>query len=232
MATAPFPDDRLVPGPIRRPAAALAAVCAVAFLALAVIYHGAARAGRLDSTAFAVLPHASESGPVGAVATAAPFVAFGVAVVVTTAMLAARRWRAAALAAAGPAVAMLVTEVGKQIIDRRINGYLALPSGHTAGVTSVALAVAVLMAGRSRAHVLRTAVLGLLATTLLGAGIALVMVVVHGHYATDTVAGFCVAVATTLGTALAIDRWSGRRRRADGIARSEAAAGPPGDRLR
>lgn len=218
MATAAIRDerlvaDRLVPPAIRRPAAVLAVLCAAGFLALAVHYRGTVSAGRLDSRLFALLPSASGSGAVDELAAIAPLVAFGVALLGTTAMLVTRRWRAAVLVAAGPAVTMLVAEVAKRIVDRRLDGYFALPSGHTAGVTSVALAAVVVLLGRSRAHVVRVAVLGWVVTTLFGAGIALVMVAVHGHYPTDTVAGYCVAVAVTLGVAFGVDRWGRRRLR-------------------
>jgi membrane-associated phospholipid phosphatase len=203
-------DRRLLPAPLRLPAALLAGVCAVVFVALAVRYAGDRTAGRLDDRLFAVLPDAGTPGAgkraLNHVATAAPLVAVGVVVVLTIALLVARRWRDAAFAALAPGLTLLVAEVAKPLVDRTTDGFLAMPSGHTAGVTSVALTIAVLLLQRFRAHVVRAAVLGWLAATLLGTAMALVMVSLHFHYPTDTVGGYCAAVATTLAVAFGIDR--------------------------
>lgn len=199
------PDPRLLPAPIRTAAALLAAGCGVVFLVLAVIYHGSRTAGRLDNRLFAALPRASGRGHVWQVAVAAPWVAMGVVVVVTTALLLVGRWREALFAAAAPGLTLAVAEVGKRVIDRTTDGFLALPSGHTAGITSVSLTLAVLLLRRFRQHVVLAAALGWLGATLLGAAMALVMVFLHDHYPTDTLAGYCAAVATTLGVAFAVD---------------------------
>jgi len=202
-------DERLLPAPIRRPAALLAGVCVAVFLVLAVMYHGGRAPGHLDARLFLALsPTGTVKHVLDHVATAAPLVAVGVVVVVTTALLLARQWRDAAFAAAAPALALVVAELGKLVVDRTLDGFLALPSGHTAGITSVALTVAVLRLHRS-GHVVRTAVLGLLGATLFGAAIALIMVSLRDHYPTDTLAGYCAAVATTLGVAFAADLLSG-----------------------
>lgn len=221
MAIARFPDDRLLPAPIRRPAAALAAVCAAAFLVLAVIYHGSRTAGRVDGRLFALLPEASMTGRLDRVAETAPWVAFAVVVLTTTALLLAGRRRAAVFAAAGPGLAMLLAEGAKRVIDRTDDGFLAMPSGHTAGITSVAVTLAVLLLQRYRAHVVPAAALGWLGATLVGAAIALVMVILRAHYPTDTVGGYCLAVATVLGVAFAIDRVAAR-----GPAETSASAWP------
>lgn len=206
-------DRRLLPAPIRGAAAVLAGACAVVFVVLAIVYSGSRTAGRLDDRLFAVLPDAGTAKrALNHLATTAPLVAFGVVVVATTAMLAARRWRDAVFTAAAPALTLLVAEVGKRVVDRTTDGFLALPSGHTAGITAVALTVAVLLLQRSPEHVVGTAVLGWLVASLLGAGMGLVMVALHDHYPTDTLAGYCAAVATTLGVAFAIDLVTERRR--------------------
>lgn len=213
MAIAPLPDDRLLPAPVRRPAAVLAGVCAAVFLALAVVYHGSRTAGRLDGRLFALLPHASMSGRLDLVAETAPWVAFAVVVLTTTALLLGRRRRDAAFAVAAPGLAMLVAEGAKRVVDRTTDGFLAMPSGHTAGITCVAMTLAVLLLRRFPGHVVGAALLGWLGATLLGAAIALVMVVIHAHYPTDTLGGYCVAVATVLGVALAVDALTRRRAR-------------------
>jgi undecaprenyl-diphosphatase len=208
------PDDdgaRILPVAIRRPAAVLAVVCAVAFLALAVRYHGDSRAGRFDGWVAGWL--GSEARVLSTVSVLAPPLFTALAAVATVTELALRNWRYAALTALGPGLTLLVTELGKVLVDRRIDGSLALPSGHTAGVTSVCLALAIVLIDRARGHVVLGATGGLVVATALGAAMALVMVAGHSHYATDTVAGYCVAVATTLGVAFAIDGVAGRSAR-------------------
>lgn len=108
--------------------------------------------------------------------------------------------------------------MSKPVIGRTIGdpGGFAYPSGHTGGTTSIALVAALLLvslipAGRAAALVLVGAA-ALLAGGAVGAG----MVTVGAHYPTDTVGGFCVALAAGLGSALVIervaDRWADRRR--------------------
>jgi membrane-associated phospholipid phosphatase len=208
MSAATSSDDgRLLPAPIRRPAALLAVCGAVVFLVLAAKYHGADSYGRVDGWVDTHVPQAQPTTSAVAVLAETVPVVFGlIAAAAAITALVARKWRCAALAVAGPALTLLVAELGKPVIDRTIaGGFLALPSGHTAGATSVTLATAIVLLGRFRAHLIRAAVLGLIATTVLGGGMALVMVSLRYHYATDTIAGFGVAIATTIGVAFAID---------------------------
>ena len=128
-------------------------------------------------------------------------------------LLAARRWRGAVLVAAGPGAAVHrrgSEQARHRPPDRRVPraAQRAHGRGHLGGAGRDRAAARSLARPRGR-----PAMLGWLATTLLGAGIALVMVAVHGHYATDTLAGYCAAVATVLCTAFAIDRLAGRRAR-------------------
>jgi undecaprenyl-diphosphatase len=148
-------------------------------------------------------------------------VAIGSPVVVTalTALLvvglAWLRWpRAAVLAALSAPVASALTElVLKPLVDRTRGGSLAYPSGHTTGIFAVATVVVVLVsavpAGRLRTRT-RVWVGGV--ALAVAVAVASASVVVGDHYATDTVGGACVAVATVLGLGVAVDAVADRRR--------------------
>jgi membrane-associated phospholipid phosphatase len=107
---------------------------------------------------------------------------------------------------------MLVTEAGKHVVHRTLEGQLALPSGHTTGVTSVSLVVAFVLvrATNRQTRAACTAALG--AVTLAALAMGAVMVLLRFHYPTDIAAGWAAAVACTLGSALVIDRVAGDRR--------------------
>jgi undecaprenyl-diphosphatase len=211
----PLPVERgpqLVPPQLRRPAALLALACTAVLVVLAARYHGDRAAGRLDNWVFGQIPEVlrSHHWTLTGLAKYLPIVLVVVAGVVAVASGIRRRWNVAALAVLAPAATVGLTELGKQLVDRRIDGYLALPSGHTAGATSVFLVLGLVWLSRVRHRLRAVAVLVAAAVTAGGALVGLLMVSVHDHYATDTVAGYCIAVAVTLAIALAID--SGHRR--------------------
>jgi undecaprenyl-diphosphatase len=208
----------------------MAGACATVFLALAVGYHDSWTAGPLDRRLLALLPDGhGVRRTLHLVADAAPLVALAVVVGTTTALVLGRRWREAAFAAVGPAATMLLAELGKLVIGRHRGALVSLPSGHTAGITTVAVTVGVLLLQRAGRHVVLAAALGWLAATLLGGGMALVMVAIQAHYPTDTLAGYCLAVATTIGVAFGIDRLTRRRLAAEPAADRPRPAPPPAD---
>jgi undecaprenyl-diphosphatase len=215
MSAETSPDDqRLLPGRIRRPAAVLAAACAVVFVVLAVKYHGDDTGGTFDNWVFGSLRHRHlPNHALTRLADLVPPVFALVVTALTITTLALRKWRYAALAVLGPGLSMLVVEGGKNIVGRTLDGMLALPSGHTAGVTSVSLVVAALLIDRLRSHVVLAAALALVAVTIMACAIALVMVAARFHYATDTIAGYCAATAITLGVAFALDAIASSRAR-------------------
>lgn len=222
---------RLLPARLRPAAAVLVVGCAVLFLVLAVRYHGSGSPGRFDSWIENALPRlgyprrglarTTDLGPV------AFFVLDAIATVV---LLLRRNWWSAALAVAGPALTMLVAEVAKPLVGRTNHGSLCLPSGHTAGVTTVTVVGAVLLVQRMRARPVLAAVLGFLAATVLATAMAVVLVLLGWHFATDTVAGYCAAVASTLGAAFALDWIAGRRSRSRPSRPAEGALTPMADR--
>jgi undecaprenyl-diphosphatase len=201
----PRSGDRLIPRPLDRSAVVLSAVCGVVLTALAVRYHGGHRPGAFDERVYGDLTRLGlPRGALILVVDAAPPTFVGVAAALTVVLAARRRWRAVALATLGPGLALLVTEVGKRVVARSLDGMLAFPSGHTSGVASVVATIVVLRISRAR-RVGRAAVLGLLVVTSGAAAIGLAMVTLRFHYATDVIAGYCVGLAVPLAVALAID---------------------------
>jgi undecaprenyl-diphosphatase len=206
----------LVPHAVRRPAVGVAALAAVVTVLLGIRYHDATRPGWVDSWVFGELPTTVRRHRRGLVALAnlvdtVPVVL--VATVLAVLFLASRRWGLAVVALAGPGATGLVVELAKHLVDRTLDGKPSLPSGHTAGVTSLLLVVALAILGRVRGHVVPKAAFAMLLVTAGAAGVGLTMVLLRWHYATDTVAGFGTAIAVTIGLALLIDVVRARRRR-------------------
>ncbi len=116
--------------------------------------------------------------------------------------------RAALLAVAGPAAAVLVTSGMKPLVGRTINdGFLSFPSGHTATATTYALVVVLAVAAR------RPVGLWLVASVTVAAAAAMAwaQVLLNAHYPTDTLGGFCAALAVVPAVAWTIDRLADRR---------------------
>jgi undecaprenyl-diphosphatase len=203
-------------GPLRRPAPAVIAVALVVATALGVWYAGDPVAGRVDQRTESLVD--SVTGDHWRVF--ARLVQFGspLSVVVWAALIAGaalllHRPRHAVLAIVGPGVTGLATTALKPVIGRTFADYsgYAYPSGHTGGATSIALAAALLVIGlaptRRAVAVAVVASAALLAGGVVGTG----MVTLGAHYPTDTVGGFCLAVAIGLGAGMVIDRVADRR---------------------
>ncbi len=118
--------------------------------------------------------------------------------------------RAALLAVIGPGVAVTVTMVMKPLVGSTINdGFLSFPSGHTATATSFAL-VAMLVGTRHRGAATGMLLVAVV-TVPAAAAMAWAQVLLNAHYPTDTVGGFCAAVAVVPAVAWTIDRVADRR---------------------
>lgn len=138
----------------------------------------------------------------------------GAAVVLATIVIVLLRRgnrRAALLAVAGPAAAVVVTTGMKPLVGRTINdGFLSFPSGHTASATAFALVV-MLVVVRERSAMTGMLLIGVV--TVVAAGMmAWAQVLLNAHYPTDTLGGFCAAVAVVPAVAWGIDRLADRRR--------------------
>lgn len=127
---------------------------------------------------------------------------------VAGAAAAARRWSGVLLAIVGTLAAATITElILKPLIGRLRFGTLTFPSGHTTAVAAVAVAAAILIVGARWPRSAALRVLAGLAAIGVAVGVAISLVAQHVHYLTDTVAGYCVAVATVLTLALGLDYW-------------------------
>jgi undecaprenyl-diphosphatase len=112
--------------------------------------------------------------------------------------------RTVLLAVTGPALSVVVTSGMKPLVGRTINdGFLSYPSGHTATATAFAL-VALLASGASLWLTLAVA-------TAAAVAMAWAQVLLNAHYPTDTLGGFCAALAVVPLVAWTIDRFSERR---------------------
>ena len=120
--------------------------------------------------------------------------------------LAGRR-RLALLAVLGPAVAGAGADfVLKPAFDRHFGSQLSYPSGHTTASVSIAIVIVIALLGPTRPR--RPAPLRLAITALAMLGAAAVATALVGagyHYATDTVGGFCLAVAVVPSSASVLD---------------------------
>jgi len=123
------------------------------------------------------------------------------------ACVALRSVRGALLAVIGPVLAAVLTEyVFKPIVDRRLYGYYAFPSGHTAGFCSVMLVVVIVLLGPARNAIPSAARrCGITVAALLGLGCMLGLIAAQFHYATDVIGGLFLVVASVIAVALAID---------------------------
>ncbi|MDN5915772.1 MAG: phosphatase PAP2 family protein [Pseudonocardia sp.] len=212
MRVAPAP----LLGPLRRPAPPVAGAAFGVFALLGLRYAGDANAGRVDTNTENAVDAVTGSHWrfVGWVIEfgSPPFVVLAGGLLAGLCLLLGRR-RLAVLAIVGPGLTGLATTLSKPVFGRTIGepAGFAYPSGHTGGATAIALVAALLLvsfvpAGRGAALAMVGAV-ALLAGGAVGTG----MVTIGAHYPTDTVGGFCIAIAIGLGSALVIDRFADRR---------------------
>jgi undecaprenyl-diphosphatase len=133
---------------------------------------------------------------------------------VAGAAAAARRWSAVLLTIIGTLGAVTITEVIlKPLIDRHDGAALSYPSGHTTAVVSIAIAVTILLAGAPWPRSLAVRFVISLAALATAGAAAISLIALQVHYATDTIAGTCVALATMLTVALTLDALSAHRAR-------------------
>lgn len=228
----------LLPPRFRRFALFTAVVGWVVAAVLGVRYAGGTHAGRLDSAGFHLMRAlVGNPVPVGKWAVAPPTTAtqvlaafsssvttYAVIVLALAFAMWRRWWSVAVLTAAAPGLCVLVTEVlAKPLFDRRHEGYLSYPSGHT--VSSVSAFTVLVLAVSAGWRVWRRVVVfavWLLVVLCVAAG----LVAMNYHYPTDTVGAIGVALGVTLPGAVLADRFSARPTAGRGTARP--AGTPPG----
>lgn len=202
-------------GPLRRPAPVVIVVAALVATVLGVLYAGDPFAGRVDRRTETIVD--SVTGDhwrffSRLVQFGSPLSVVLWAVVIAVAALVLRRPRHAVLAIVGPGLTGVATTVLKPIVGRTVGDYagFAYPSGHTGGATSIALAVALLLVGLTPTRRAVAATVVATAALIAGGVVGTGMVTIGAHYPTDTVGGFCLAVAIGLAAGLVIDRIADR----------------------
>ena len=199
----------------RRPAAALAIAGVVVTAALGLLLAGHSHPGRVDGWVDGQILARLGSHP-----QLADVIYLGdpswVVVICTAAVVAcllARRFRGALLVAiAVPAAGGLTDHILKPLVDRTTSsGIPNFPSGHTAAVTTMAVAAVLVLTGPGRPP-LPAALRWLLSAGLLALipWVAIGLVLAHFHYFTDTVGGAGTGIAVVLGTALGLDAAAAR----------------------
>ncbi len=140
----------------------------------------------------------------------------GLAALLVGISLLLRRQRIAVLVPVGIGLSISVTSALKPLVGRTIHGAnLSFPSGHTASGTALAMIAVLLLWHRLS----RPAALALLYGVALvtGAAVAWAQVRLTAHYPSDTVGGWCTALAVVPATARLVDevtaRWPDRAAR-------------------
>ncbi|MHB9756167.1 phosphatase PAP2 family protein [Streptomyces sp. BYX5S] len=197
---------------LRAPLALIGALAALTAVALGVLYSGDGAPGRLDS--WIVHPTADSVGPPWrGVALAVDFLGEPVGAVVLVFAVVAwclllRRPRAAVLVVAGVVATVGTGTAVKPLVGRTIHGpdNLAYPSGHTAFLTALALAVALTAVGRLGLGRAAGTSLVLGAALVAGAAMGWAEVALSAHYATDVLGGWCTALVVVPVTGWLVDR--------------------------
>jgi membrane-associated phospholipid phosphatase len=213
-AIAPRPDRAILPPGLRAPAAAVSVLALLVFGVFAARYADDTTAGRLDRRVQWLVgyPDTGWSLPDAVINFGGLDGTVVVAVVLCGIALALGHRRLAVLAIVGPGLTGVATTTLKPIIGRTIDGYFAYPSGHTGGATALGVVAALLLIAVLRTPTGASAVLIVTGAVVSGGTMALALVADRAHYATDTLGGFCVAVAVVLTSALVIERWPSMRR--------------------
>ncbi len=190
----------------------IAALAALVVVVLGVLFAGQSEPGTVDR--WIVEPTAdSVRGPWRNAALAMDFWGepAGAAMLVVAAVagcLLLRRPRAAVLIVGAVGMAVGATTLLKHLVGRTIHGddNLSYPSGHTAFLTALALAVALLATGRFGLGRAAGASLVLAVALVAGAAMGWAQVALGAHYPTDVLGGWCTALAAVPATAWAVDR--------------------------
>ncbi|HVV14402.1 phosphatase PAP2 family protein [Amycolatopsis sp.] len=198
-----------LPRALRLPTGVIAVVAALVVLVQAFAYAG-------ESSGEWVAPVDGLQGPLRDVALAIDFLGEPVGSVLVLVVLVGGCWwagrrRSAVLVLAAAGVTVGVTTLLKPVVDRTIHGdYLSFPSGHTAFATALVFVLALAAADRLQLGPAAGTALVLGVALLAGAVMGWTEVALSAHYPTDTIGGFCTALAVVPPTAWAVDRVTSR----------------------
>ncbi|MFB8773247.1 phosphatase PAP2 family protein [Streptomyces broussonetiae] len=201
----------VLPSAVRVRLGAVAGLAVLVVAGLGGRYAGDGEPGRVDSRVWSELE--GVPSPWRDVARAVDFLgeprgAAALVVLAVAGCLLLRCPRAAVLVVTGAALAVGTTTLLKSLVGRTIHGddNLAYPSGHTAFLTALALAVALLATGRLGLGRAAGTALVLGAGLVAGAAMGWAQVVLGAHYPTDVLGGWCTALAVIPVTAWVVDR--------------------------
>ena len=202
---------RLLPAPLRLPAAAVLAFCVTVTVLLGITFAGQRHAGWLDTAVDTPVKSALKRFPallnvLADTGSLVPVTLMTLALVLACVLT--RRWSGAVLAAVATPAASALTELFlKPLVGRTMGSALSLPSGHATTSFALAGTCAVLLLDPP-GHRLPGAVRLVLASLALLAAtaVAIAMVARGAHYFTDVVAGAAVGTGMVLACALIHDR--------------------------
>ncbi|MEV6904372.1 phosphatase PAP2 family protein [Amycolatopsis sp. NPDC051372] len=171
--------------------ALVAVLCALATVALGLVYAGGRSPGALDAGAAQAIAGLGHTTLNVLVLPTEPYVLIPAIVVIAGACLYLRRRTDALLAVAGPALALaLNTWVLKPLFDRWKNDILVYPSGHTVSLVTVLVVLVLVAKPKVVTVVLSVVLLCCAAIGMIGLGY---------HYLTDIVGGTFFATAVVTG---------------------------------
>jgi membrane-associated phospholipid phosphatase len=145
----------------------------------------------LDSWGFSVFPGELHSRILGAVTDLGLAPVAGTVAVVCAAVAWRHDRRRAIACVVGPALAVLLTEVLKEAVGRKLEGALCYPSGTTAVVTAVVAVVVLVTKGPVR-------VVAFAAGAMVALAEAAAVVTLRWHYPSDALAGIVLGVGTVV----------------------------------
>jgi undecaprenyl-diphosphatase len=205
-ALAPRPDRAILPPSLRAPAAVVSVLALLVLAVFAARYADDSSAGRLDRHVERLVGATDDGLPRAVIVLGNPATVVVLAVLLAGIALALGHRRLAVLAIVGPGLTGVATTALKPVVGRTIEGGLAYPSGHTGGATALGVVAALLLIAVFRTRAGAGALLLAAGALVSGGAMALALVAGRVHYPTDTVGGFCVAVAVVLTCALVIER--------------------------
>ncbi|MFI1753239.1 phosphatase PAP2 family protein [Streptomyces sp. NPDC020571] len=208
------PEPAVLPSSLRVWLALIAALAALVVLVLGATYADDSEPGAADARIAAVVDGVGPpwrhvalvtdflGEPVGAVLLVA---------VLVTGCLVLRHPRAAVFLVTGTGLTVGTTTLLKPVAGRTIHGdNLSYPSGHTAFLTALALMVSLLAAGRLGLGRAAGTAFVVAAGLVAGAAMGWAQVALGSHYATDTLGGWCTALAVLPVSAWLVDRTADR----------------------